>query len=109
MSMSSWYWPALAAIIAAGILPAVYFLWTWRPSRALATSSIDAGGWVAVVLALYLLAALRGLFGQYRLPDTVLEAVLGLLVGAGIDGVLWLRVIRWRAFRRSAREALEAK
>lgn len=104
--MSTWYWPALALVIAGGILPAVYFLWTWRPSKALSSSAIDAGGWVAVVLALYLLAALRGLFGQYRLPETVLEGVLGLLIGAGIDAVLWLRVIRWRAFRRSARDAI---
>lgn len=96
----TWYWPALGLVIAGGILPAAYFTWSWRPQRRWSARQLDAGGWVHVILALYLLAAFRGVAGHYRLPSTVPEAVASLAVGAAIDVVLWIRVLRWVSFRR---------
>lgn len=100
MSWATTYWIALGAVIAGGIVPAVFFLVTWRPRARFSARQLDAGGWVGVVLALYLLAAFRALAGHYRLPTSAPEAVVALAIGAGIDALLWVRLVRWSRFRR---------
>jgi hypothetical protein len=91
----------LWVVIVGGLLPAGYFLWTWRPERRWTARQLDAGGWVQVVLALYLLAAFRAAFGHYR-DRAGASAWAALAVGVGIDMVLWLRMVRWRRFRNDA-------
>jgi hypothetical protein len=97
-----WYWPLLWIVLAGGLIPAAWFTWTWRPRRRWSPRQLDAGGWVHVILALYLLSAFRLATGQSKLPDSVPEALFGLVIGAGIDVVLWVRVTRWLEFRRGA-------
>lgn len=98
----SWYWPLLVAVLAGGLVPAGYFLLTWRPRRLLSTSSLDAGAWVMVLFALYALAAYRLAIGHSALPESSAAAIPGLVVGAFLDVVLWLRALRWHRFRGSA-------
>lgn len=94
------YWIALWIVIVGGLVPAAYFTWSWRPRFRWSPTQLDAGGWVQVVLALYLLAAARTALGHYQQPDHPLESVATIAVGLGIDAALWLRVGRWLVFRR---------
>ena len=105
----SWYLVGLWVVIVGGVLPAGYFVWTWRPPRRWSARQLDAGGWVQVVLALYLLAAFRAAFGHYGGSRGVVDGVAALAVGVAIDVVLWLRVLRWRRFRRQRVIDLAAK
>jgi hypothetical protein len=93
------YYAVLWIVIAGGLVPAVYFLTTWRPARRWSPLQLDAGGWVAVVAALYLLAAIRVVLGHYSVPSSRWQAIASFAVGFAIDGVIWLRALRWRSFR----------
>lgn len=94
------FYPILWALIVAGLVPSLWFVYSWRPSRRWSARALDAGGWVAIIAALYLLAALRAAFGHYREPATLADALATFAIGAGVDAVLWLRVLRWREFRK---------
>lgn len=94
------YLTILWVLIVAGLVPALYFLWSWRPRRRWSATQLDAGGWVAIIAGLYLLAAFRAATGGYSQPRTIGQEIATFTLGAGIDAVLWLRVIRWRSFRR---------
>lgn len=95
------YWPLWWAVVVGGLLPSAYFVATWRPARRWSTRQLDTGGWVPVIAVLYLLAGVRGLLGLNRLPETIASGLLPLAIGAAIDGVLWLRAVRWAQFRRN--------
>lgn len=94
------YYPIWWAVVIGGLLPSAYFIATWRPSRRWSTRQLDTGGWVPVIAALYLSAAVRGLLGDVHAPDTLAAGVIPLTIGVGIDAVLWLRAVRWARFRR---------
>lgn len=100
-------WPivhlvALAAVIAGGLIPAAYVTATYRPRKRLSATQLDAAGWVPIVAALYVLAAFNLVTGQRRTPDLV-EGVVSLTIGVGIDGLLWLRAVTWWRMRRAFR------
>jgi len=100
VKIDPWYEAAMWVVILGGLAPAGYFLVTWRPRRRWSLRQLDAGGWVLVIWLLYALAAFRLAAGHYRQPSTAVDGALALVVGAGIDAVLWLRVARWVSFRR---------
>lgn len=87
-------------VILGGLIPSLYFVWSWRPRARFSARQLDAGGWVAVIAALYLLAAVRAATGQYEATPDVDDWLVTVGIGGAIDSVLWLRVFRWRAFRR---------
>lgn len=97
------YAVALVAVLAAGLLPALYFSWTFRPAHPLALLNLDAGGWVPVIALLYGWAAIRYAVGMSTPPESFGEACLGLGLGALIDFLLIVRVVHWRRLRREAR------
>jgi len=96
----SWYAVGLWVVLAGGIVPAGYFTWTWRPRRRWTGTQLDAGAWVQVVLALYLVSALRGALGGVNEPTSWWTGALSLTLGVAINTVLWVRMLRWRAFKR---------
>lgn len=87
-------------VIVGGLIPSLYFVWTWRPRARFSARQLDAGGWVAVIAALYLLAGVRAAMGQYKTDVEPVDWFATAIIGGAIDCVLWLRVFRWRAFRR---------
>ena len=101
----SWYAVGLWVVLVGGIVPASYFTWTWRPRRRWTGTQLDAGAWVQVVLALYLVSALRLVLGGPTEPSSWWNGALGLALGAAIDVVLWVRMLRWRTFRQHSPEA----
>lgn len=94
------YAAALLIVLAAGLVPALYFTWTFRPARPFSLLNLDAGGWVPVIALLYAWAGVRYVLGMSTPPDTLAEAVLGLGLGVAIDFLLLVRVIHWRRLRR---------
>lgn len=87
-------------VIVGGLIPSLYFVWSWRPHRRWGATQLDAGGWVGVIAALYLLAAVQlAVDGNRRDVDAV-DWFTTVVIGGAIDAVLWLRVFRWRAFKR---------
>lgn len=100
----SGYELGLAVLLVGGIVPAGYFTWTWRPARRWHAAELDAGGWVPIILALYLLSALRLVLGHSTEPRDVWGVVTSFVLGGAIDGVLWVRWWRWRTLRRQLRD-----
>ena len=99
----SLYAVAFAAVIAAGLVPALYFSWSFRPVRPFALVNLDAGGWVPVIAAMYLWAAVRYAIGASDPPSSPLEAVGGLGLGVAIDFVLIVRAVHWHRLRAERR------
>lgn len=100
MTWADWYRLGLWAVIVGGLVPAGYFLATYRPRRRFAPAQLDAAGWVQVVVLLYLLGAYNAATGQREVPARP-EGAFSLLVGAAIDGLLLLRAVVWWRVRRS--------
>lgn len=94
------YDAALAVVVVAGVLPAGYFVWTYRPRQRWRLDALDAGGWVAIILVLYLLTAWRLVAGGVREPEEWWDGASSLLVAGLVDVVLWVRVLNWRRIRR---------
>ncbi len=87
-------------VIIGGLIPSLYFVWSWRPRARFSARQLDAGGWVAVIAALYLLAAVRAALGQYETDVAPDDWFATIVIGLAIDAVLWIRVLRWREFQR---------
>lgn len=100
----SWYEVGLWVVLVGGILPASYFTWTWRPRHRWTGTQLDAGAWVQIVLAQYMLSLVRVVFGTVANPGLWYGA-LSLTLGVAIDAVLWVRMVRWRAFKRDHPQA----
>lgn len=96
----SLFYPILWFLIVAGLVPSLWFVYSWRPSRRWSARALDAGGWVAIIAALYLLAALRAALGHYREPASLADAIATFTIAGAVDLVLWLRVLRWRQFQQ---------
>ncbi len=96
----SWYEVGLWVVLVGGIVPAAYFTWTWRPRGRWTGTQLDAGAWVQVVLALYVFSAARAAVGGVTEPTSWWQGALSLAIGVGINTVLWVRMLRWRSFKR---------
>lgn len=96
-----WYWPLLWLVLVGGLVPAGYFLSTWRPSKLLrpGVRELDAGGWVWAIFLLYLSSAARAVVGHPT--PTLAPALIGLAIGVMVDALLVLRAMHWRRLRHS--------
>lgn len=101
--VGGWWWPAYWAMLISGIIPALYFLLTWRPSRLWRLRELDTGGWVFGILLLYLSAAVRTLLSAAP-PPTMDVAVVNLVLGFAVGVILWVRALHWHAMRQEFRE-----
>lgn len=93
--------------IVGGLVPGVYFVATYRLSLRLGWRGLDAGGWVAAIVLLYVGGAARAATGQEPPPALAAQA-LNLVIAFSIDGLLWVRAWHWRNIRREAREASDS-
>ena len=105
----TWYWAGWWTVVVVGVAAAGGFLVTWRPSQRLSWRTMDASWWVAVILALYLWAAVRVVLGHASDPDGPFEAAVLLTLGILIDSALVLRALRWWQFRRDDRTPPEPR
>lgn len=97
------YAAAFAVMLAAGIGPALYFSWSFRPRRPFSLLNLDAGGWVPVIALLYVWSGLRYALGLSTPPRSIVEAVLGLGIGVAIDALLIVRAVHWHRLRAEGR------
>lgn len=95
------YYPIWWAVVLGGLIPAAYFMWTYRPQHRFSARQLDAGGWVPIIAALYLLSVVNTLLGRNEPPESAIAGSIALSIGAGIDAMLWLRVARWRSFQQN--------
>lgn len=99
--MSAYGW-LIAGVIAAGLLPGVYFaigyarsvtrLWSW--------AAVDAAGWVYATVLLYVLGAVSMVIRPEQ-KQTAGQHLTGLVLGIMLDTMLWVRAIRWRQIIRA--------
>lgn len=94
------YVGGLWLVVLGGLVPSLYFISTYRPRRRLAARQLDAGGWVFIIAALYALQTWRLSMGSVAVPRWP-EGLGVLVIGAAIDGLLWLRVLVWRRVRQA--------
>lgn len=98
------FYGILWILILGGLVPSLWFVYSWRPAARWSARQLDAGGWVGIIAGLYVLAALRAILGHYREPANLVDGLGTFAIGALIDAILWLRVLRWESFRRDAPE-----
>jgi hypothetical protein len=96
--VGGWYWPTWWTLWAAGFLPALYFVLTWRPKQR-NLLALDVGGWVAVVLLAYARSAALVLLGAER--PSVGRAIAGHVFGVLIAALLIVRALNWHQVRRA--------
>jgi hypothetical protein len=97
------YAVAFGIVLAAGLGPAVYFSWSFRPRRPFSLLNLDAGGWVPVIALLYAWSAVRYALGMSTPPETFGEAAVGLGFGVAIDLLLIVRAVHWHRLRAEGR------
>lgn len=100
--MTHLYFPATWVVVCAGIVPAVWFLATCRPTRWHRAQQIDASSWVVMVLGFYVLSLVALIAGVHA-PSPVVGG-LTLAWRSFADAVLWYRALRWRAVRATLNE-----
>lgn len=96
------YFGLLWVLLVIGIVPAFYFVGTFRPRRHGLPASVDVAGLGAVVLLLYLRQVTLLAIGAVA-PSSVEAKVSGIVFGVAIDALLWLRAARWWKVRRQTR------
>lgn len=97
------YAVAFAVVLAAGLAPALYFSWSFRPHRPFSLLNLDAGGWVPVIALLYIWSGVRYAIGLSTPPASIPEAAAGLVLGVLIDALLIVRAVHWRRIRVEGR------
>jgi hypothetical protein len=97
--IGSWYFPALWATVLAGLIPGIFFVATFRPRWARLGEGLDVGGWIVVIVLLYLRQAILLLVGL-KAPTPEI-GLINLGFGVAIDALLWMRALRWHRLRSS--------
>ena len=87
-----------------GLLPAAYFILTFRPSR-YRLAQLDTVLWVLLVF-LYLGLSRLGialLNGQWYEPRDWPQATVLVFVSITVDVAVWIRILHWRRIRRTVK------
>lgn len=97
------YGISLTVVLAAGLAPALYFSWTFRPRRRFARDTFDAGAWVGAIALLYAWISFRNVVGLAVPPRRFLDGAGTIAVLGLVDVVLLFRAFQWRRLRREGR------
>lgn len=95
------YITLLVLVLVGGWVPATLFLLVHRPPRWRDLISLDASGWVVIIWLLYAWTGYRLATGRARTAiDVTSDRAIGLVIGVGIDVLVWLRLVHWLRFYR---------
>lgn len=85
------------ALILVGLIVGGWFAVSWgrRIRHRFSSATLDAGGWVYGLVAVYGYAFVGTLRGEFGEPSTVTRAVVRLALMALLDALLVARAVRW--------------
>jgi len=105
------YWTVYGTLLLSGFTAAVYFLFSYRPTRLRSDLARNARGWPTVVAALYALSLLSFVTalidGSLRTPPWYRQAIaISFLVV--IDATVFNLVRMWLRYRREKRRVAQS-
>jgi hypothetical protein len=91
------YYPLAWLSIVVGLVPAIWFVLTYKPRRILLPEQIDASGWILGFVGLWLAFAAQLLIGVH--VPSVASFAVSFTARAWFDALVIMRAIRFRQFR----------
>lgn len=100
-----WYRILYLIEVSVGLIGCSYFLLTWwrNVSNKWSLAAIDAGGWVILLLGVFVLLFVNlWVYGLHD-PTSTSRGIQALLIYLAVDAIVFVRLLQWRRIRREIR------